>query len=75
MGRWVDTVHVRRPANMVVLDMDSGVRPTHGDQEGAAYNGHFGWTGPATIPCSCSTRSANLNGAPHARATPHSADA
>ena len=25
-------------------DMDSSVSPTHGDQEGTAYNGHFGCT-------------------------------
>ena len=28
----------------VVLDMDSSVSPTHGEQEGTAYNGHFGCT-------------------------------
>jgi hypothetical protein len=28
----------------VVLDMDSSVSPTHGEQEGSAYNGHFGCT-------------------------------
>jgi hypothetical protein len=25
----------------IVLDMDSSVSPTHGEQEGAAWNGHF----------------------------------
>ncbi len=29
---------------MVILDMDSSVSPTHDDQEGTAYNGHFGCT-------------------------------
>ena len=29
---------------MIVLDMDSSVSPTYGDQEGSAYNGHFGCT-------------------------------
>ena len=43
-GRWIDVVHARRPANVVVLDMDSSVSPTHGEQEGTAYNGHFGCT-------------------------------
>jgi hypothetical protein len=28
----------------VVLDMDSSVSPTYGEQEGSAYNGHFGCT-------------------------------
>ena len=44
-GQWIDAVHARRPTDVVVLDMDSGVSATHGDQEGTAYNGHFG--------CSC----------------------
>ena len=43
-GRWIDAVHARRPTNVVVLDMDSSASPTHGEQEGAAYNGHFGCT-------------------------------
>src|SRR6516225_695496 len=38
-GRWIDAVHARRPTKVVVLDMDSSVSPTHGDQEGTAYNG------------------------------------
>ena len=44
-GQWIDRVHERHPPKMIVLDMDSSVSPTHGDQEGSAYNGHFG--------CSC----------------------
>ena len=44
-GQWIDRVHARHPPRMIVLDMDSSVSPTHGDQEGTAYNGHFG--------CSC----------------------
>ena len=43
-GIWIDRVHDRRPPKMVVLDMDSSVSPTYGDQEGTAYNGHFGCT-------------------------------
>ena len=43
-GKWIDRVHDRRPVKLVVLDMDSSVSPTHGDQEGTAYNGHFGCT-------------------------------
>ena len=43
-GRWIDKVHTRRPPRIVVLDMDSSESPTHGEQEGAAYNGHFGCT-------------------------------
>ena len=43
-GRWIDTVHQRRPPKMIVLDMDSSESPTYGAQEGSAYNGHFGCT-------------------------------
>jgi hypothetical protein len=43
-GQWVDAVYTRRPTKIVVLDMDSSVSPTHGEQEGSAYNGHFGCT-------------------------------
>src|SRR5436853_664101 len=43
-GRWIDRVHGRRPVKGIVLDMDSSVSPTFGEQEGSAYNGHFGCT-------------------------------
>jgi hypothetical protein len=43
-GIWIDRVHDRRPPKMIILDMDSSVSPTHGEQEGTAYNGHFGCT-------------------------------
>jgi hypothetical protein len=37
-------VHHRRPPKIIVLDMDSSESPTYGEQEGSAYNGHFGCT-------------------------------
>ena len=40
-GRWIDAVHDRRPPKSITLDMDSSESPVHGDQEGAAWNGHF----------------------------------
>ena len=43
-GAWINRVHDRRPPKMIILDMDSSVSPTHGEQEGTAYNGHFGCT-------------------------------
>jgi hypothetical protein len=43
-GRWIDRIAERRPMTAVMLDMDSSVSPTLGDQEGSAYNGHFGCT-------------------------------
>ncbi len=43
-GVWIDRVHNRKKPKVIILDMDSSVRPTHGDQDGSAYNGHFGCT-------------------------------
>ncbi len=40
-GQWIDRVHGRRPPRGIVLDMDSSVSPTHGEQEGSAWNGHY----------------------------------
>jgi hypothetical protein len=40
-GRWIDRVHGRRPPRGIVLDMDSSVSPTHGEQELSVWNGHF----------------------------------
>ena len=37
-------MHQRRPPKIIVLDMDSSESPTYGEQEGSAYNGHFGCT-------------------------------
>jgi Transposase DDE domain group 1 len=43
-GQWIDKVHRQRPPRTIVLDMDSSESPTYGEQEGSAYNGHFGCT-------------------------------
>ena len=43
-GAWIDRVHECKPPEGIVLDMDSSESPTHGQQEGSAYNGHFGCT-------------------------------
>ncbi len=43
-GVWIDRVHDRKAPRVIVFDMDSSESPTHGDQEGSAYNGHFGGT-------------------------------
>jgi hypothetical protein len=37
-------VHRRRPPDGIILDLDSSESPTFGQQEGSAYNGHFGCT-------------------------------
>src|SRR5262245_55826913 len=43
-GRWIDRAHRHRKLTKVVLDMDSSVSETYGQQQGSAYNGHFGCT-------------------------------
>jgi len=40
-GQWIDRVHGRRPPRGIVLDMDSSVSLTHGDQEMSVWNGHY----------------------------------
>ncbi len=40
-GRWIDTVRQRKPIRQIILDMDSSVSETYGQQEGSAYNGYF----------------------------------
>ena len=40
-GRWIDTVHQRKPLQQLILDLDSSVSETYGRQQGTAYNGHF----------------------------------
>jgi hypothetical protein len=40
-GEWVDRVHQRKSLKQLILDMDSSVSPTYGNQEGTAYNGYF----------------------------------
>jgi len=41
-GVWVDVVRQRKPVRQIVLDLDSSVSETYGEQEGSAYNGYFG---------------------------------
>jgi len=41
-GQWVDQIRQRHPIQKLILDMDSSVSATHGEQEGSMYNGHFG---------------------------------
>jgi hypothetical protein len=43
-GRWIDQVAPYRSREHIVLDMDSSVSPTHGEQEKTVWNGHFGCT-------------------------------
>jgi hypothetical protein len=68
-GIWIDRVHDRNPPKLIVLDMDISVSPTHGDQEGTAYNGHFGCTCYPIIRYSSSTSSTTSSVAPFVLAT------
>ena len=43
-GQWIDRVHAAPPAKASCSTWIRSVSPTYGDQEGTAYNGHFGCT-------------------------------
>ena len=38
---WVDKVHKGKPLKQIILDTDSSISPTYGNQEATAYNGYF----------------------------------
>lgn len=42
-SKCVEQVRRTKPFQRLILDMDSSVAPTHGDQKGTACNGHFEW--------------------------------
>ena len=62
-GVWIDKVHDRHPPKMIILDMDSSVSPTHGEQEANRVQAVTSAV-PATIRYSCSTSSATWRGVP-----------
>jgi hypothetical protein len=39
--QWIDHAMAQTPHQRVILAMDSSESPVYGEQEGAAYNGHF----------------------------------
>lgn len=43
-GTWIDRLRERQQMRELVLDLDSSVSETYGEQEGTAYNGHFACT-------------------------------
>ncbi len=43
-GTWIDRLREHRTMRELILDMDSSVSETYGEQEGTAYNGHFACT-------------------------------
>ena len=72
-GLWVDRVHERTGLKCLVLDMDSSESPTHGRQEGSAFNGHFGRT--CYHPLFVFNQFGDLERAMLRRGNVHSADA
>ena len=71
-GRWIDQVRCRTTVNEIILDMDSSVSPTHGQQEGTAYNGHFECT--CYHPLFCFNQFGDLERALLREGQVHSAD-
>jgi hypothetical protein len=41
-GTWIDAICQRKAVREIILDIDSSVSETYGQQEGSAYNGYFG---------------------------------
>ena len=71
-GQWVNQVEDRIPMKQLILDMDSSESPTHGQQEGSAYNGHFGRT--CYHPLFCFNQYGDLERALLRHGNVHSAD-
>ncbi len=68
----VDRVRKRKPIRKLILDMDSSVSSTHGEQEGSSYNGHFGCT--CYHPLFCFNQFGDLERALLRNGKVHSAD-
>jgi hypothetical protein len=72
VGEWVDRVHQRKSLKKIILDMDSSVSPTYGNQEGSAYNGFFECT--CYHPLFCFNQFGDLERALLRNGNVHSAD-
>jgi hypothetical protein len=72
VGEWVDRVHQRKSHKKIILDMDSSVSPTNGNQEGSAYNGFFECT--CYHPLFCFNQFGDLERAVLRNGNVHSAD-
>jgi hypothetical protein len=70
-GIWIDRLRECRPMRELVLDMDSSVSETHGQQEGSAYNGHFECT--CYHPLFCFNQFGDVEGALLRKGNVHSA--
>ena len=72
VGEWVDRVHRLKSLKHIILDMDSSVSPTYGNQEGSAYNGYFECT--CYHPLFCFNQFGDLERALLRNGNVHSAD-
>ena len=72
VGEWIDRVHQRKSLKQIILDMDSSVSPTYGNQEGSAYNGYFECT--CFHPLFCFNHFGDLERALLRNGNVHSAD-
>jgi len=72
VGKWVDRVHQRKSLKKIILDMDSSVSPTYGNQEGSSYNGFFRCT--CYHPLFCFNQFGDLERALLRNGNVHSAD-
>ena len=70
-GTWIDRLWEHRPMRELVLDMDSSVSETYGEQEGTAYNGHFACT--CYHPLFCFNQFGDVEGALLREGNVHSA--
>jgi hypothetical protein len=70
-GMWIDRLREHRTIRELVLDMDSSVSETHGQQEGSAYNGHFDCT--CYHPLFCFNQFGDVEGALLREGNAHSA--
>jgi len=70
-GAWIDRLRTGMALEKIVLDMDSSVSETYGQQEGTAYNGHFGCT--SYHPLFCFNQFGDLEGSLLREGNVHSA--
>jgi hypothetical protein len=66
-GAWIDRVYDCKPPRGIIVDMDSSESPTHGEQEGSAWNGHSA-APVVTRSCEGFRMPASRDGASSARA-------
>ena len=71
-GMWINRLQERKPIREIILDLDSSVSETYGEQEGSAYNGHFRCT--CYHPLFCFNQFGDLERALLRNGNVHSAD-